>query len=780
MRIFDEGLRPLSPNCGLDPEVVAVRESPAMKRLQSIASAAVALVCLGTAVGSSALTLGRAQGVALVGQPLDVRFQIHWDGSEDVQAACLNAEVFYGDSQVEPARVSLTLDASADPGDRPGLVRVRATSPVNEPVVVVNLRTGCQVRSSKRYTLLADLPTQVVEPAPARATAQPVTVRSPTVPLIDTNAPGNSRLTPSPAADRGDSGRPIGTPAVPSAPRAVAPRKPRAAPVATPPATEQAVVTPRLPQPARGRAGARLKLDPLDLLLERDPVLRASGELLSAPAEDGGAKRAEAAALWRALNATPEQILREEVQAQRAAEELKSLYAITHANQKGLMDLVARVERADSERYANPLVYTLAVLCALSLAALVWLWQRVRYAAPAADWRHGMDAGDSLMAELAHARGAERRTAAPEAPPPPRTVAPGPAAPAGPGSAGAPPTAAPAAQREAVPAGGTLTEVDFDLDLIHSPDNTEFRDSLAADPWATPAAAAPSAWRTLDAPRLPSTGHTGAYGGIDFTVSQSPLRSIDTEELEDIRQQAEFFVSLGQREKAVDILTTRIAQCGESSPLLCLDLLRLYHELGREAEYEFMRTEFHHWFTGRVPVFADFGSEGRALDRYPQVMERITRLWPGPPVLAYIEDCLYHHSGTVAGQDFDLQAYRDLLLLHTVAKRIIRMADDSGEADAHIPDMVRIPARVQSALLGDVAGAERRASEQRSGASWRGAGSVRDMGDSDDPQADIETRGVPLGSMRVPPAADDATGDTPDPAPAKQGHLTDFNFLHLR
>jgi hypothetical protein len=303
---------------------------------------------------------------------------------------------------------------------------------------------------------------------------------------------------------------------------------------------------------------------------------------------------------------------------------------------------------------------------------------------------------------------------------------------------------------------------------------------------------APSAWRNLEAPSLPVADkgpqpHTPPraaeqQGGIDFMVSQSPLlRSIDTEELEDIRQQAEFFVSLGQHDQAIDILTTRIAQCGETSPLLCLDLLRLYHALGREAEYEFMRTEFQHWFTGRVPPFDDFGNEGRSLDHYPQVMERITALWPGPPVLAFIEDCLYHHTGAFGGQEFDLQAYRDLLLLHTVAKRTIRMADDSGAADAPIPEMVRIPPRAQSALLGDVAltTSERRASEHTS-AAWRHSAPPTDAApELQDPQADIETRGAPLGAMRVPPSA---TAPKPDPAndPARQKHLTDFDFLHLR
>jgi hypothetical protein len=409
--------------------------------------------------------------------------------------------------------------------------------------------------------------------------------------------------------------------------------------------------------------------------------------------------------------------------------------------------------------------------------ALVWIWQRMRSVQVVPDWRRGQDAGDSLMAELLEAKSRNRR---PGAPPPQPQEPPmeSPVAPAPVEAPKAPVAAASIARPKAAPPKTPLTEVDFDLDLINSPWNEHLRTppQHPEDPWAAPAAAAPSAWRTLEAPQLPTATRAAPHGSIDFSVSLSPvLRSIDTEELEDIRHQAEFFVSLGQHDKAIDILTTRIAQCGESSPLVCLDLLAIYHALGRESEYEFMRTEFQHWFTGCVPVFGEFGNEGRSLDRYPEVMARIARLWPGPPVLEFIEQCLYHHTGAVDGQDFDLQAYRDLLLLHTVAKRIIRMADDNGNSDQHISEMVRIPARAQSAMILDTPDS-RRTPTHRAGAYLRGGVAAND---EHDPQADVETRGVPLGPMKVPPAPPQDESLAPDVDHA-HSWLTDFNFLNLR
>jgi len=158
-------------------------------------------------------------------------------------------------------------------------------------------------------------------------------------------------------------------------------------------------------------------------------------------------------------------------------------------------------------------------------------------------------------------------------------------------------------------------------------------------------------------------------------------------------------------------------------------------------------------------------------------MARISRLWPGPPVLEFIEHCLYHHTGAVDGQDFDLQAYRDLLLLHSVSKRIIRMADENGDPDSHIPEMVRIPARPQSAMILDTPDG-RRTATHRSSASHRG-GTL--SGDEDpDPQVDLVTRGVPIGPMKLPPSTQPPEGQADSAAPLVDDQSTDFNFLNLR
>ena len=436
--------------------------------------------------------------------------------------------------------------------------------------------------------------------------------------------------------------------------------------------------------------------------------------------------------------------------------DLKSLYAVTAENQKGLMELVAKVQRAESERYANGLVYTLAALCLASLLALAWVWRRAR-TTQAPSWQRGWDAGDSMLSD--QMRDPERSPVSVAAVPDP---APYP-----------PPAAAAAVAEEQAPAPertpdvaptlaltgsiADLAELDFDLDLMEAP--------------SVPAALA-SAHRppSKASPRAPAR---------DFSDSRSGgLRSVDSADLLDVRQQADFFVSLGEHQKAIDLLTTRIAQCGESSPLVCLDLLKIYHALGRESEFEFMRTEFNAWFTGHVPPFAAFGQEGDSLEHYPQILKQIVGMWPDASVLEYIENCIYHHATDTDGPTFDLQAYRDLLLLHAVAKRIVRGPDGGG--DSHASELMRIPAQAPAPAPGEdahpiVASAVvHRAGAEHRGAWMRSPAAVA----SDDAEPVLEMPGAPLGAMKVPPVI------APPPEERKpkpgRGPETDFDFLSLR
>ena len=699
-----------------------------MKAVLKVKAYVCGVVMLCTAMGSAGLTLGRAQGAIFVGKPLDFRVQLQADASEELLSSCMSAEVFYGETLVDPARVSVNIDDAQGAAGRGPTVRVTAAVLVDEPIVTVTFRVGCQQKSSKRYTLFPDVASNVVEPA-TRAPAPRSMAADVALPVAGANATGSAG-----ASDV----KPKKSRSTPVAPEAASAGKPVPMAKATSPA-QPIDATPGAPPPrakaaAKASGKSRLKLDPLDLSIERDPVLQATTELLTLPQENE-ALRAEAAALWRSLNASPEELLLDESKAKAFEKNLKSLYAVTAENQKGLLDLVAKVQRAESQRYANGLVYTLATLCLVLIVGMAWVWRRARAARPMS-WMEAVDdADDSLMVELVKAAPVNRTSA----------------------------HGALASSPAALSAAAPMTTLDFDLDAFEL--HPESKADVAAPP-------------TTSTARPPSPG-----GARDLSMSVSGgLRAIDSAELLDVRRQADFFLALGEHQKAIDVLTTRIAQVGESSPLVCLDLLKIYHKLGRESEFEFMRQEFNNWFTGRVPVIDDFGNEGRSLEKYPRVLDQIVALWPDPRVLEYIENCMYHHSTDVYEPDFDLLAYRELLLLHGIAKRIVRLSDDSS--DSHAIELVRMAARAPSGAAPDVQGNGEVA--HRVGAQHRGAWMRNTVNTAPTPDSEsgADTRNAPLSPMRLPPAPVVVSnpGDVvlgPD-GEVEHGNTTDFDFLSLR
>jgi hypothetical protein len=185
-----------------------------------------------------------------------------------------------------------------------------------------------------------------------------------------------------------------------------------------------------------------------------------------------------------------------------------------------------------------------------------------------------------------------------------------------------------------------------------------------------------------------------------------PVSNLGSEALLDIRQQAEFFVSLGQTERAVRILKKQIEESDEPNPFVYLDLLSIFHSLSMKTEFQQVRADFNLLFNGQVPEFAFFKNEGKALDAYPDVMSRITALWATPKVLEVIESCIFHDPQAVRPSSFDLAAFRDLLLLHGVAQSGLLLHPLAGaqpKADAAASGAAQARAAVNFADLSALA-----------------------------------------------------------------------------
>jgi hypothetical protein len=110
---------------------------------------------------------------------------------------------------------------------------------------------------------------------------------------------------------------------------------------------------------------------------------------------------------------------------------------------------------------------------------------------------------------------------------------------------------------------------------------------------------------------------------------------------------------------------------------------------------------------------------------------------------------------------FDLHAYLDLLLLHGVAKQLVRHTDPSRSSIK--PEALRVPARAHAAMVGEAPQFD---------------------GDEAAPyRAGERYRGSKLGALKYPPTTPtrENTTDLRLQAQAERDSgVTDFNFLGLR
>jgi len=146
------------------------------------------------------------------------------------------------------------------------------------------------------------------------------------------------------------------------------------------------------------------------------------------------------------------------------------------------------------------------------------------------------------------------------------------------------------------------------------------------------------------------------------------------EELLDVQEKANFFLAIGQPEKAIELLESRLLEHLGGSPFLWLDLLDLCRKLQRAEDYERVREEFQRNFAARLPHFEEAHTQNGGLERYPKALSRIELLWPSTRVMKEIEKSLFEERAPGAIM-FDLEASRELLLLYSIALDVTSLDD---------------------------------------------------------------------------------------------------------
>jgi pilus assembly protein FimV len=164
----------------------------------------------------------------------------------------------------------------------------------------------------------------------------------------------------------------------------------------------------------------------------------------------------------------------------------------------------------------------------------------------------------------------------------------------------------------------------------------------------------------------------------EFAESENASRLPKAEELLDIKQRTDFFLAIGEHERAVELLEAQIHDQLGSSPVVWLDLLDICHQFGRREDYERIRAEYQATFKARLPAFDAVRDGPGGLEEHPRALSRIVLLWPSPRVLKVIEEALFENQSTPSAVAFDLEASRDLLLLYGIAREVVRQRQEEG------------------------------------------------------------------------------------------------------
>jgi hypothetical protein len=604
----------------------------------------------------------------------------------------VSADVFFGDRRLGPGDSRVTIERT---GDSPDVVlRVRTRSPVDEPVVTVFLQAGCDLASTRRYVFLAEPPSLLEgssTPAAAVAAASSATAPGGTV----------SQATAVPAPPVGGSVGPTSNtersgPRKPSRER----RDSSAADVAVR-ASQPVALAPSISlrgdaqMPARGRSTEaakvvsrpKLKLDPIDIETDRPLGLKSSPILtteLAAESPDIQARRRAARDLWLALNSTPEAWVTQRQSLEDATKQINTMSRKVAQTEQRAVQAEAATETAKAERFRNPLVYFLAAVVVVLGALLAWVVSRRR--SPQAWWQGneavehfptthgdlsarptgpGRPSVSGAPATLGDPRKAStwRRKLWSRQPPAAQTLEPDDdsrpfaSRSAAESSANSRPKGRVASESESLPPedGMTVemfTTSNFDQSLVES----------RTEPKARTASPRESLLDDLD----------GSAGGAG-------RRSVNVEELLDVHQQVEFFATLGEFSQAAELLRVQLEVAPDSSALLYLDLLDLYRKSGNQDEYEETKLALERRFAVQAPDWGEDSAHGRNLEDYEQAIHRIMALWPSPKVLGVIEESLMRRPESPE-QAFDLPAYRELLMLYSVASSILDSGTSHGKS----------------------------------------------------------------------------------------------------
>ena len=149
--------------------------------------------------------------------------------------------------------------------------------------------------------------------------------------------------------------------------------------------------------------------------------------------------------------------------------------------------------------------------------------------------------------------------------------------------------------------------------------------------------------------------------------------SLKVEEISDVIQEAEFWMSVNDPHRAIEILEPQAVDDNPDSPVPWLYLLDLYKLVDDQAKYELLRHRFKAKFNANIPLYEEEvdPENTRVLEDFSHLIDKICGLWFTHEILPFLESLLIDdRDGARVG--FDLPVYRDILLLIAISNELER------------------------------------------------------------------------------------------------------------
>ncbi len=580
--------------------------------------------------------LGPVRVQSALGEPLRASVPVLGDDTGQMSASCLKVSLTQTDGSP-----MMAVRAGVSSRGETYTIHLSTRQPVNEPAAVLHVAASCGASIQRSYQLLLDPVVILPQLAQAPQGWQRTRVAGKGVVAEQAMVAPAENAAGTPARQR---------PAV--ARKTAAPEQAAAAQPQSARAERKTAAASGQPKTVT-RSVLKLSSDDvaIDPYASFVPALKLS-ESLSESRDTGDAqKAAELKAAYERFAA----ILRGEDPVQNDARQLEEM----RAKLQELESQTARIrEESERQRQADQAALTtlrrdtvsmrwalaLGVLLLAALAAIGWLYRRVREAArphPEALWeKDGLDQsepgeidewGNTLgvpgMEDARLERASEGAGQADDRP---------------------------SDWERGIPMDDTLA-VDW----------ASRQGTLQSPPRAAPAAAKAAAPILQAVPALQVKITAPAIAAR----SEAGVTLMKAEEISDLMQEAEFWMLLNDPERAIDILEPCARTAHPVSPVPWIYLLDLYRLTGRKDQYHALAARIKRVFNTSATAWDEdaAAAPARGLRDYPHVVQTIEDLWEGDEIVPYLENLLIdEREGARAG--FDLAVYREIIHLIGVAR----------------------------------------------------------------------------------------------------------------